>query len=93
MFRKRHLKYEYINKGIQFKKKEKSIGIPVIITDELFFNQLENKRIEFLKNTIFEKLNNLSEYIEGKKINLQRGLMVNDLQKEWNNNYKKDGIM
>ena len=81
--------FNYINKRINYRKKEKSIGIPVVITDEIFFNQSENKRLKYLKDIIFEKLVFLSEYIKNKKINMKIDIMINDLQNEWNKNYDK----
>jgi hypothetical protein len=81
--------FDYINKGINYRKKEKSIGIPVIITDETFFNKSEDKKLEYIKDIIFEELNILSEYIKNKKIDIKIGLIIKDLQKEWNNEDKR----
>lgn len=39
-----------------YRKKEKAIGIPIIVNDENFFNQNEKNRILFLKESIINKI-------------------------------------
>src|SRR5580658_6997988 len=39
-----------------YRKKEKSIGIPIVINNENFFNKSEEERHIFLRQSIFQKL-------------------------------------
>ena len=39
-----------------YRKKEKAIGIPIIVTDENFFSKSEEERYHFLKQSILQKL-------------------------------------
>jgi hypothetical protein len=64
-----------------YRKKEKSIGIPVIVTDENFFNQSEEGRYEFLKQTILRKLDLLAAVVKRRKMDTRMELLKSDLQK------------
>ena len=71
---------KYIEKGISYKRKEKSIGIPIVITDDNFFSKSERERKRLLESIIFEKLALLIEYVEKKKLDIQIELIIKDLQ-------------
>lgn len=64
-----------------YRTKEKSIGIPIIINDENFFNKSEEDRYAFLKQSIFQKLELLSEVIKKKKLDTKIDLLKADLHK------------
>lgn len=77
--------YELENlKNIEnYRKKEKSIGIPIIINDENFFSKSEEQRWAYLRQTIFEKLDLLSEVVKKKKLDTNMALLISDLEKAW----------
>ena len=75
--------YELDNlKGIEsYRKNEKSIGIPIIITDENFFSKSEEGRYSFLKQSILQKLDLLAEVVKKKKLDTKMEQLKTDLQK------------
>ena len=64
-----------------YRKNEKSIGIPIIVTDENFFSKLEEDRYCFLKSSIFQKLDLLAEVVKKKKLDTNMEQLKVDLQK------------
>ena len=64
-----------------YRKKEKAIGIPVIVTDENFFNKSEEERYQFLRRSIFQKLDLLAEVIKKKKLDTNMEKLKIDLEK------------
>jgi len=64
-----------------YRKKEKSIGIPVIVNNENFFSKSEEARYVFLKQSIFQKLDVLAEVIKKKKLDTKIDLLKSDLEK------------
>ncbi len=64
-----------------YRKKEKSIGIPIIINNENFFSQTEERRFNFLKQSIFQKLELLTEIVKKKKLDTNMDLLKSDLEK------------
>ena len=64
-----------------YRVKEKAIGIPIIITDENFFNKSEEGRYTFLKKSILQKLNLLTEVVKKKKLDTKMDLLKADLEK------------
>lgn len=64
-----------------YRKKEKSIGIPIIVTDENFFSQSEEGRYNFLKQTVLQKMDILTEVVKKKKLDTKMELLKADLQK------------
>lgn len=64
-----------------YRKKEKSIGIPIIINDKTFFNKSEEDRYNFLKQSILQKLDVLSEIVKKKKLDTDIESLKRDLQK------------
>ncbi|MEI2822148.1 MAG: hypothetical protein BWY38_03046 [Ignavibacteria bacterium ADurb.Bin266] len=75
--------YELDNlKGIEsYRKNEKSIGIPIIVTDENFFSKSEEGRYSFLKQSILQKLDLLAEVVKKKKLDTKMEQLKTDLQK------------
>ncbi|GGG50783.1 hypothetical protein [Bizionia arctica] len=51
-----------------FRRKEQSVGIPIILDDQNFFRLKENERQLYFKNTILEKLELLTEKIKRNKL-------------------------
>lgn len=72
---------EHLKKIDAYRKKEKSIGIPIIVTDENFFSKSEEGRYRFLNQSIFEKLDVLAELVKKKKLDTKIDLLKSDLQK------------
>lgn len=79
------IEYELNNlKEIEsYRKKEKSIGIPIIVNDQNFFNHSEEERIRFLRQVIFQKLDLLSEVVKQKKLDTKIDLLKSNLQKHF----------
>src|ERR1700722_9533620 len=65
----------------RYRKKEKSIGIPVIVNNENFFNKSEEARHAFLKQSIFRKLDLLTEIVKKKKFDTKIDLLKSDLER------------
>jgi len=61
-----------------YDKKDKSIGINIFVTDDNFFNQQNEKRDLFFKESIFGRLILLSEIIKKKKLDLNIELLKKD---------------
>jgi hypothetical protein len=64
-----------------YRKNEKSIGIPIIVNDENFFSKSEEGRYSFLKQSIFQKLELLTEAVKKKKLDTKMDLLKADLEK------------
>lgn len=62
-----------------YRKKEKAIGIPIIITDENFFSKSEKDRQDFLKQSILQKLDLLTEVVKKRKLDTNMDLLKSDL--------------
>ena len=62
-----------------YRKNEKSIGIPIIVTDENFFSNSEEGRYSFLKLSILQKLDLLAEVVKKKKLDTNMELLKSDL--------------
>ena len=63
-----------------YRKKEKAIGIPIIVTDENFFNKSEEERYNFLKQAILQKMDLLAEVIKKKKLDTNMVKLKIDLE-------------
>ena len=63
-----------------YRKKEKSIGIPVIINEDNFFNKTEKERYDFLKQSILQKIDLLSEVVKQKKLDTKIELLKEDIR-------------
>lgn len=64
-----------------YRKKEKAIGTPIIVTDENFFNKSEEGRHRFLKQSILQKMDLLAEVVKKKKLDTKMDLLKADLEK------------
>ena len=63
-----------------YRKNEKSIGIPIIVNDKNFFEKSELERIKFLKDSILQKLFLLGEVVQKKKLDIKMEMLINDLK-------------
>ena len=64
-----------------YRRKEKAIGIPIIVNNENFFCKSEEARYAFLKQSIFQKLDVLAEVVKTKKFDTKMDLLKSDLEK------------
>ena len=58
----------YLKEIESYRKKEKAIGIPIIVTDENFFSKTEEERYRFLKEDILNKMDLLENVVKKKKL-------------------------
>jgi len=72
---------EHLKEIESYRKKEKAIGIPIIINNENFFNKSERDRYRFLRESILGKIKLLSETIKAKKLDTNTELLMADLEK------------
>jgi hypothetical protein len=70
-----------LNEIENYRKKEKSIGVPVIVDNENFFSKSKEARHAFLKQSIFKKLDVLTEVVKKKKLDTKMDLLKSDLEK------------
>ena len=70
-----------------YRKNEKSIGIPVIINDDNFFRKSEEGRYDFLKKSILHKLDLLEEVVKKKKLDTDMKKLKEDLNNLTLNNH------
>jgi hypothetical protein len=63
-----------------YRKTERAIGIPIIVTNDNFFNKPESGRYDFLKQSILHKLDLLSEVVKQKKLDTKSDLLKSDLE-------------
>jgi hypothetical protein len=64
-----------------YKRREKSIGIPIIVNDENFFSKSEEGRYAYLRQSILHKLDLLAETVKKKKLDTRVDLLKSDLLK------------
>jgi hypothetical protein len=64
-----------------YRKNEKSIGIPIIVTDENFFSKSEEGRYSFLKQSILQKLDLLAAVVSKRKLDTNMELLKADTMK------------
>lgn len=62
-----------------YRKNEKSIGIPIIVNDENFFSKSEEGRYNFLKQSVFQKLDLLAEVVKKRKLDTNMELLKMDV--------------
>ena len=72
---------QYLKDIESYRKKEKSIGIPIIITDENFFNKTEEERYVFLKVSIMQKMDLLEAVVKRRKLDTNMKQLKSDLEK------------
>ena len=63
-----------------YRKNEKSIGIPILVNDENFFSKSELDRYDFLRESILQKVDLLSEVVKKKKLDTNMELLKSDLK-------------
>ena len=64
-----------------YRKKERSIGIPIIVNDDNFFSKPESERYDFLKQSILQKLDLLAKLIKRRKLDTKIDLLKSDVRK------------
>jgi hypothetical protein len=62
-----------------YRKNEKSIGMPIIVNYENFFSKSEEGRYDFLRESILQKLDLLTEVVKKKKLDTNMELLKSDL--------------
>jgi hypothetical protein len=71
---------QYLKPIENYRKKEKAIGIPIIVTDENFFGKSKPERYNFIKESILQKMELLAEVVKKKKLDTNMELLKKDLQ-------------
>ena len=64
----------------RYRRNERSIGIPIIIHDDNFFDKSDFERRSFLKDVILEKLQLLAEVIKKHKLDTDITLLRSDVE-------------
>jgi len=64
----------------QYRKREKAIGVPIIITDANFFSKTEGDRYKFLKASVLLKMDLLEQVIRKKGLDTKMDLLKADLK-------------
>ena len=63
-----------------YRKKEKSIAIPIIINNDNFFNKSEDQQFLFLKQIILGKIDLLKDVVRSKKLDTNIDKLKCDLE-------------
>ena len=63
-----------------YRRKEKSIGIPIIVDNENFFKLDEIKRQDFFRTTIIDRLQLLKEKVKRNKLDLDIDKLIPDVE-------------
>lgn len=71
----------YLKEIGSYHKKDNSIGIPIIITDENFFNKTEEERYQFLKEAILNKMDLLENVVKKKKLDTDVKKLKTDIDR------------
>ncbi|MDR0866130.1 MAG: hypothetical protein LBO74_14535 [Candidatus Symbiothrix sp.] len=74
------IELQYLKEIGAYRRKEKSIGIPIIVNDENFFNKSEEDRYNFIKTSILLKMDLLEDVVKKKKLDTNMDLLKKDLQ-------------
>lgn len=74
-----------LNKIENYRKNEKSIGIPIIIDDDNFFSKSDKGRYLFIRNILLEKLDMLHTIVKKKKLDTDIDKLKYDLIEIWGN--------
>ena len=70
-----------------YRKEEKSIGIPIIIRDENFFEKPDEERRNFLKQSVLKKIDLLAQKTKRKKLDTKIDLLRQDIQELLNQKF------
>ncbi|MGS0749244.1 hypothetical protein [Halpernia sp. GG3] len=73
-------KIKYEQKIIDYRKKEKAIGIRFFITDNNFFKKNESERLFYIIEMILEKLYSLKEFCLKKKLSLNFPALITEVE-------------
>ena len=71
----------YLKEIESYRKKEKAIGIPIIVTDENFFSKTEEERYRFLKEAILNKMDLLENVVKKKKLDTDVKKLKSDIDR------------
>ena len=63
-----------------YRKKEKAIGIPIIVNEENFFIKSEVERFDFIKSAILKKFDLLAEVVKKNKLDTNIKSLKTDLK-------------
>lgn len=55
-------------KDIDYRQREKAVGLPIFIDKNNFFDKSESARLEFLKKEILDKMNLMSDLVKSKNL-------------------------
>lgn len=69
----------HIKKIEQYRKKEKAIGIPIVV-ERTFFQYSETKRREFLVSSMLSKFNLLRDVVKNKKLDTNMAKLIHDFE-------------
>lgn len=64
-----------------YRKKEGSLGIPIVINEEVFFSKTEMERYHYLCSAILEKIELLKSIVKTKKLDTNIELLKKDIIK------------
>ncbi|MGP1994257.1 hypothetical protein D9V96_020420 [Zobellia laminariae] len=80
---------QYLRAGLKdiesYRKNEKSVGVPIIIDDENFFNKNEEQRFECLMESINNKMDLIEKMVKNKKLDTNINLLRTDLKRVMEN--------
>ncbi len=68
----------------KYRPKEESIGIPIILDKENFFNLSESQRQQFFADTILEKLGMVELQVTRNNLDFNISLLIDDVKKSLN---------
>jgi hypothetical protein len=74
------IELQYLKEIGSYRKKGKSIGIPVFVNDQNFFSKSEEMRRAFLKQAVLQKLDVLAEVVRKKRLDTKTGLLKSDMK-------------
>lgn len=77
---------DYIKKIEKYRKKEKSVAISFIVTDENFFNKDQRERVNFLVNSIIQDLSKLEAYLSQEKLDTRISMLIKELNQAFEDN-------
>ncbi len=64
-----------------YRKKEKSIGIPVVVNEENFFSKPEEERLRFLRKALLDKMKFLEKVVKRNKLDTRMDQLKSDLER------------
>jgi len=64
-----------------YRKKEKSIGMPIVINEDNFFSKNESERHDFIRESLLQKIDLLAEVSKKNKLDINIELLKSDSKK------------